>query len=97
MIEISYFFNNFVTPLKNLLIHIADIFGKVRANKSGCLDVCELGAAVVIYPENIWYVKVKVKDVKEIFEKSILKDEVIERLIADKNSWRELEKARKRL
>ena len=59
--------------------------------------MCELGAAVVIYPENIWYVKVKVKDVKEIFEKSILKDEVIERLIADKNSWRELEKARKRL
>ena len=59
--------------------------------------MCELGAAVVIYPENIWYVKVKVKDVKEIFEKSILKDEVIERLIADKNSWSELEKARKRL
>ena len=59
--------------------------------------MCESGASVVIYPENIWYVKVKVKDVKEIFEKSILKDEVIERLIADKNSWRELEKARKRL
>ena len=31
------------------------------------------------------------------YSKSILKDEVIERLIADKNSWRELEKARKRL
>ena len=59
--------------------------------------MCELGAAVVIYPKNIWYVKVKVKDVKEIFEKSILKDEVIKRLVADKNSWRELEKARKRL
>ena len=81
------------------LINQYGLKGKVRANKSGCLDVCELGAAVVIYPENIWYLKVKfkVKDVKEIFEKLILKDEVIKRLVADKNSWRELEKARKRL
>ena len=59
--------------------------------------MCELGAAVVIYPENIWYVKVKVKDVREIFERSILKDEVIKRLVADKNLWSESEKARKRL
>ena len=29
--------------------------GKVRANKSGCLDVCEHGPAVVIYPEGHWY------------------------------------------
>ena len=79
------------------LINQYGLKGKVRANKSGCLDVCELGAAVVIYPENIWYVKVKVKDVKEIFERSILKDEVIKRLVADKNSWSELEKTRRRL
>ena len=76
------------------LINQYGLKGKVRANKSGCLDVCELGAAVVIYPENIWYVKVK--DVKEIFERSILKDEVIKRLVVNKNSWSELEKVRKR-
>ena len=75
------------------LINQYGLKGKVRANKSGCLDVCELGAAVVIYPENIWYVKVK--DVKEIFERSTLKDEVIKRLVADKNSWSESDKARK--
>ena len=79
------------------LINQYGLKGKVRANKSGCLDVCELGAAVVIYPENIWYVKVKVKDVREIFERSILKDEVIKRLVADKNLWSESEKARKSL
>ena len=79
------------------LINQYGLKGKVRANKSGCLDVCELGAAVVIYPENIWYVKVKVKDVREIFERSILKDEVIKRLVADKNLWSESEKTRKRL
>ena len=28
---------------------------KVRVNQSGCLERCELGAALVIYPEGIWY------------------------------------------
>jgi len=32
---------------------------KVRSNKSGCLDACELGTAVVIYPANSWYLGVK--------------------------------------
>jgi len=27
----------------------------VRANKSGCLDQCELGPNVVVYPEGVWY------------------------------------------
>ena len=39
--------------------------GKVRANKSGCLDVCEHGPAVVIYPEGHWYLGVEKKDLKE--------------------------------
>ena len=78
------------------LINQYGLKGKVRANKSGCLDVCELGAAVVIYPEKFWYIRFKFKDVKEIFERSILKDEVIKRLVVNKNSWSELEKVRKR-
>ena len=36
--------------------------GKVRANKSGCLDVCEHGPAIVIYPEGHWYLGVEKKD-----------------------------------
>ena len=28
---------------------------KVRVNNAGCLDRCELGPTVVIYPEGIWY------------------------------------------
>lgn len=27
----------------------------VRVNLAGCLDRCELGPCVVIYPEGIWY------------------------------------------
>src|SRR5450755_3659032 len=29
--------------------------GRVRANQSGCLDQCEHGPNVVVYPEAIWY------------------------------------------
>ncbi|SVC11175.1 uncharacterized protein METZ01_LOCUS264029, partial [marine metagenome] len=32
------------------LINEHGLKGKVRSNKSGCLDACEVGPAVVIYP-----------------------------------------------
>lgn len=53
----------------------------VRANKAGCLDQCELGPVVVIYPQQIWYGKVRVEDVPQIVERSIVRDEVIEELL----------------
>ena len=65
------------------LINQNGLKGKVRANKSGCLDVCEKGPAVVIYPDNIWYTKVKIQDVDEIFETSILNDGIVQRLSID--------------
>lgn len=55
----------------------------VRANKAGCLDACQHGVSVVIYPDQIWYGGVTVEDVDEIIEKSVIGDEVIERLQID--------------
>jgi len=52
----------------------------IRVNKSGCLDACEQGVTLVIYPQQIWYGGVTVDDVDEIIEKSVLGDEIIERL-----------------
>ena len=69
--------------------------GEVRANKSGCLDVCEMGAALVVYPANIWYTQVKLDDVQEIFETSVLNDGIVERLAATKETWAEFEQLRK--
>src|SRR6202165_3309072 len=40
----------------------------VRANKSGCLDQCEHGPTVVVYPEAVWYGGVKPEDAAEIVE-----------------------------
>ena len=40
----------------------------VRVNAAGCLDRCELGATMVIYPEGVWYRYDTEADVKEILE-----------------------------
>jgi len=40
----------------------------VRVNMAGCLDRCEFGPAMVIYPEGVWY-KVETKsDIDEVLE-----------------------------
>ena len=53
----------------------------VRINNSGCLDACEHGVAMVIYPDAVWYGKVTKEDVPEIVEKTIIAGEVIPRLL----------------
>jgi (2Fe-2S) ferredoxin len=53
----------------------------VRANKSGCLDQCELGPTVVIYPQGIWYGGVKLEDVPRIVEETIIGGRVLEELL----------------
>jgi (2Fe-2S) ferredoxin len=57
------------------------IKGTVRANKSGCLDQCEIGPTVVVYPEAVWYGHVKPEDVDEIIDSHIIGGRPVERLI----------------
>ena len=53
----------------------------VRANKAGCLDQCELGPTVVIYPQGIWYGHVQPEDVARIVERTVIGGEVIPELV----------------
>jgi (2Fe-2S) ferredoxin len=53
----------------------------VRANNAGCLDQCERGVAVVVYPEQVWYGGVTVDDVAELVDKHIVGGQVVERLL----------------
>jgi len=53
----------------------------VRANKSGCLDQCELGPTVVVYPEAVWYGHVSPADVDEIIESHIIGNQPVQRLV----------------
>ncbi len=41
---------------------------RMRANRAGCLDQCEHGPNVVVYPEGIWYGFVTEEDVNEIVD-----------------------------
>lgn len=53
----------------------------VRANNAGCLDQCEMGITLVVYPEQVWYGHVTVDDIPEIIERHIMKGEIVERLL----------------
>jgi (2Fe-2S) ferredoxin len=41
---------------------------KVRVNLAGCLDRCELGPCMVIYPEGVWYKITTTADVDAVLE-----------------------------
>ncbi len=53
----------------------------VRVNASQCLDRCELGPTMVIYPEGVWYNYKTIEDVDEILETHVQGDKIVERLI----------------
>ena len=54
--------------------------GKVRINTAGCLDRCELGPVIVVYPEEVWYTYLDREDVDEIIEEHLVHGRVVERL-----------------
>ena len=53
---------------------------KVRAQRSSCLDICEQGPTMVVYPEGVFYGNLQLSDVAEIFEEHILNNRPVERL-----------------
>ena len=57
----------------------------VGIKKSGCHGFCEMGPLVRIEPFGYLYIKVKVEDCAEIVEKTIIKDDCVERLAYTKN------------
>ena len=63
------------------LIKANGLEDKVTANIVGCFGFCSQGPFVKVFPEETLYVKVKVSDVEELFEKDIKNNEVVERLL----------------
>ncbi len=57
-------------PLRNYMKARAKELGLagVRINTSGCLDRCELGPTMVIYPEGVWYRCRTVEDAEEVLQ-----------------------------
>ena len=54
--------------------------GKNRMNMAGCLDRCEEGPVIVVYPEETWYTYVDKEDVDEIISEHLQNGRVVERL-----------------
>ena len=54
--------------------------GKVRINQSGCLDRCEEGPCLVVYPEGTWYTYVDTSDIDEIIDSHLIGGKPVDRL-----------------
>jgi (2Fe-2S) ferredoxin len=54
--------------------------GEVRINQAGCLNRCEEGPLLVIYPEGTWYTYVDTSDIDEIIDSHLVNGKVVERL-----------------
>jgi len=54
--------------------------GKIRINKAGCLDRCDEGPVLVVYPQGTWYTYVDTHDIDEIIDVHLVGGKVVERL-----------------
>ena len=53
----------------------------IRVNQSGCLDKCESGPVMVIYPQGIWYNYKNKIDIDEIINTHLVGGKVVKRLL----------------
>jgi (2Fe-2S) ferredoxin len=54
---------------------------RIRINAAGCLDRCELGPTLVIYPEGVWYTYHSPADVDEILQTHVVEGRPVDRLM----------------
>ena len=63
------------------------LFGKAIVTSTSCMGPCSVGPAVVIYPDGVWYSKVKPEDVDEILDQHIGQGKKVERLEIPDAMW----------
>jgi (2Fe-2S) ferredoxin len=54
--------------------------GKVRINQAGCMERCERGPCLVVYPEAVWYRYESTADIDAIIDEHILGGQPVQRL-----------------
>ena len=62
-------------------VHASGLKGKVRINKAGCLDACEHGPTMVVYPDDVWYAPKTREDMDEILTEHVQNNRIVERLV----------------
>lgn len=68
----------------------ANLQNEVDVVTTGCMGTCELGPVMVIYPEGVFYQRVKPEDVEEIVQEHLLKGRVVKRLFYKKPKTEEM-------
>ena len=53
---------------------------KIRINQAGCLDRCEEGPVLVVYPQGTWYTYVDTSDIDDIIDTHLVGGKIVERL-----------------
>jgi (2Fe-2S) ferredoxin len=61
-------------------LNLSNDHNRIRINSAGCMNRCDEGPAIVIYPEGVWYTWVDESDVDEIIEQHLEHGRVVERL-----------------
>lgn len=56
---------------------------EIRTQKSGCLNACERGISIVVYPEAVWYGGVTLSDVDEIVNSHLKNGQPVKRLMVN--------------
>ena len=54
--------------------------GSIVLTDCASVGFCAIGAAVLVYPDGVWYAQVRAADVSEIIEEHLLNGRVVERL-----------------
>jgi len=54
--------------------------GSIIVTECGSVGFCAIGAAVMVYPDGVWYAQVKAGDVKEIVEEHLVSGRIVKRL-----------------
>src|SRR5215475_14241915 len=54
--------------------------GSIVVTECASVGFCAIGAAVMVYPDGVWYAQVRATDVPEIIEEHLLNGRVVNRL-----------------
>ncbi|MBI3773785.1 MAG: (2Fe-2S) ferredoxin domain-containing protein [Gammaproteobacteria bacterium] len=54
--------------------------GQVRVNNAGCMDRCDEGPVMVVYPEGTWYTYVDKDDIDDIIDQHLVNGQPVDRL-----------------
>jgi (2Fe-2S) ferredoxin len=53
----------------------------IRINTAGCLERCELGPSMVVYPEGVWYRPTSNADIDEILQRHLIEGGRVSRIM----------------